>query len=124
MSEKKTVGIPSKRMILSSILEEGYTADVYVKCDKARVPDFLKDIIMLNVGLNLPVPISGLDIDRKGFRGFFSFTRIEHWCDIPWEAVPQIDGQIKYIWLDEFVPPPEEDKEEESKPESPKLRLV
>jgi len=41
----------------------------------------------------LVVPISGLQIDVRGIRGWLRFKGVHHWCDIPWVAVWRAAGQ-------------------------------
>lgn len=54
-----------------------------------EVPEFCRGSspLVLQWGLNLPVPIRDLVVDDEGIRGGLSFQRETHWCSVPWSAV-------------------------------------
>lgn len=62
--------------------------------------------VMLQVGLNLAVPIIDLEIDNAGWRGTLSFNRRGFFCDISWGAVFYIVGVsgVGCAWPED-VPP-------------------
>lgn len=48
--------------------------------------------LLLQFGLNLPIPIPDLAVDDAGIRGTLSFSRTPHYVDVPWSAVFQLVG--------------------------------
>jgi hypothetical protein len=54
-----------------------------------RVPKSLKGNphVMFNLGLNLPVPITDLEITDKGWSATLSFNDGFYRCNVPWDAV-------------------------------------
>jgi len=48
--------------------------------------------LVLQVGLNLPVPIPDLTVDETGISCTLSFSRSPFWCHIPWSAVYALVG--------------------------------
>ncbi|MFK8004260.1 MAG: hypothetical protein AB8H86_32140 [Polyangiales bacterium] len=63
--------------------------------DGVELPDSLSDEphVMLQVGLDLPVPIPDLRVDRRGISGTLSFARSPFRCVVPWSAVYAICGE-------------------------------
>ena len=49
--------------------------------------------VMLQLGLDLPVPIPDLRVDVRGISGTLSFARLPFRCVIPWAAVYAICGE-------------------------------
>jgi hypothetical protein len=81
------------RMSFLGLLEQG---DVLTHIN-ALLPDVIvpkmarHEHLVLQIGLNLPVPITGLGIDSEGITGTFTFDRQPYWCNIPWTAVFAIE---------------------------------
>jgi hypothetical protein len=70
--------------------------------EEAVVPPWLSDQpqLVLQIGLDLPVPIPDLRVDDVGVYGTLSFNRAPFTCSVPWEAVFAVvsdDGQ-GMIW--------------------------
>lgn len=63
--------------------------------DGVELPESLshEPHVMLQLGLDLPVPIPDLRVDRRGISGTLSFARIPFRCVIPWSAVYAICGE-------------------------------
>ncbi len=59
--------------------------DVVVPDAFRRRPDLAFDI-----GLNMPVPINDLAVTEEGVACTLSFSRVPHWCYVPWTAVFQM----------------------------------
>lgn len=59
-----------------------------------RLPPYLRKLTntVLNVGLNMPIPIPDLAVDDIGIRGTLSFNSGPCFCDVPWEAVFALMG--------------------------------
>jgi hypothetical protein len=59
-----------------------------------RVPEWLKrqPQLVLQVGLDMPVPIPDLRVDDTGVFGTLSFNRAPFTCVVPWEAVFAVVG--------------------------------
>lgn len=87
---------PDKRKTLEELLEKGF---VYVHLDPrlkhVRVPKWLRHDaqLVLQVGLNLPIPITDLTVDDTGVGATLSFQRAPHYCHVPWDAVFAIVGE-------------------------------
>src|SRR3954469_20236293 len=98
---------PSKREQLNKLLERG---SVFVHLDPRRpgvvVPAWLtrKPQLVLQLGLNFPIPIRDLEIDEQGVRCTLSFNRAPFYCVLPWTAVYALvaeDGQVT-VWPSEL----------------------
>jgi len=106
--------------------------------------------LVLQVGLDMAVPILDLMVDKDGVRGTLSFNHSPWFCSIPWDAVfaLQDDNGKGMVWpealpeeiQDELAreagiaPPPEpsaallealmDDEDEDEAPRRPSLRVV
>ena len=102
--------LPSKKDVALSLLE---VSSVYVHLDPRRpgvsVPkNFLKQPqLILQMGLNMVIPIPDLVVDDEGISCTLSFSRVPFWCRMPWTAIYALvaeDGRGGMIWPDD-VPP-------------------
>lgn len=85
--------------------------------DGVIVPEFCRGTcpLVLQWGLNMANPIRDLAVDESGIRGWLSFARVPHWCDVPWTAVlAMTDDTGKGVQFN--APPPV--------PAQPALRLI
>jgi stringent starvation protein B len=59
--------------------------------------------LVLQVGLNMAVPIPDLHVDDEGVSCTLSFNRSPFWCRLPWTAIYALVGDDKrgMIWPDE-----------------------
>jgi stringent starvation protein B len=59
--------------------------------------------LVLQVGLNMAVPIPDLHVDDEGVSCTLSFNRNPFWCRLPWTAIYALVGDDKrgMIWPDE-----------------------
>ncbi|MDP3278981.1 MAG: ClpXP protease specificity-enhancing factor SspB [Deltaproteobacteria bacterium] len=89
-----------KHAHILELLERG---SVYIHLDPRRpgvsVPQWLRDRhqLVLQIGLNFPIPIRDLEIDDEGVRCTLSFNRQPTFCELPWTAVYALvgdDGQV------------------------------
>lgn len=62
--------------------------------ESVMVPKWLKNQpqLVLQVGLDMPVPIPDLRVDDQGVSGTLSFNRARFFCNVPWEAVFALVG--------------------------------
>ncbi|MFO0759522.1 MAG: ClpXP protease specificity-enhancing factor SspB [Byssovorax sp.] len=62
--------------------------------------------LMLQVGLNMAIPIPDLEVDEEGITCTLSFSQRPFWCSIPWSAVYALVGEDSrgMLWPDD-VPP-------------------
>jgi hypothetical protein len=105
---------PDKHETMLRMLEHG---SVFVHLDPrrpaVRVPvEFSRRAnLVLQIGLNFPIPIRDLEIDAEGFRCTLSFNRVPCYCVIPWTAVFAMSDEAQQVTLwsddvpDEDAPP-------------------
>jgi len=87
--------LPGKRDVATTLLEKG-TAFVHLdpRGGEVVVPTWLKEQpqLVLQVGLNMPIPILDLRVDAAGLHGTLSFNRQPFTCSVPWETVFAVVG--------------------------------
>jgi hypothetical protein len=101
--------LPPKKDVALALLEG---PSVLVHLDPRRegvvVPKWFtgQPQLILQVGLNLPVPIPDLAVDDSGISCTLSFSRSPFWCSIPWSAVYALVGDDGrgMVWPND-VPP-------------------
>jgi stringent starvation protein B len=73
--------------------------------------------LVLQVGLNMAVPIPDLQVDDEALTCTLSFNRSPFWCRLPWSAVYALVGEDKrgMIWPDEV--PAEVESAQRQKPQ-------
>ena len=87
--------LPPKRDVALKLLEE---SSLFIHLDPraegVSVPPWFKKQpqLVLQVGLNMAVPIPDLEVTEKGISCTLSFSRQPHWCFMPWEAVFALVG--------------------------------
>jgi stringent starvation protein B len=117
------VNLPAKKDVTLALLER---STVYIHLDPRRegvaVPPWFKNQpqLVLQVGLNMNIPIPDLEVDESGVRCTLSFNRSPHFCSIPWPAVYALVGDDGrgMVWPDD-VP---EEVVAQAQAESPKQR--
>jgi stringent starvation protein B len=117
--------LPRKKDVALALLEQ---ATVYVHLDPrgeaVRVPPQFKrqPQLVLQVGLNMPVPIKDLQVDDDGVSCTLSFNRSPHFCVIPWTSVFALVGENGrgMVWPDDV--PPEVAAEAEKQAKQQKVR--
>lgn len=129
--------LPPKKDVALAFLERGLVR-VFLDPRPKNVivpPHFKKEPkLILDIGLNLPIPIPDLQVDEAGITCTLSFDRPYHafYCVLPWPSVFALvgDGQRSMVWPDDVPvevqlavkpvkvapPPPERD--------APKLSVV
>ena len=78
------------------------------RIDHVVVPPWLRDKpqLVLQIGLDLPVPIGDLRVDDSGVSGTLSFNRAPFRCTVPWSAVFAMFGDdgMGMVWQSELPP--------------------
>ena len=91
-----TARLPPKNDVALALLE---TASMYIhldpRADTVKVPAWFKKQpqLVLQVGLNMAVPIPDLHVDEQGLSCTLSFNRSPFYCMIPWPAVFALVGE-------------------------------
>jgi hypothetical protein len=87
--------LPNKKDVARALLLKG-TVFVHLdpRSDAVAVPPWLKrqPQLVLQVGLDMPVPIPDLRVDDAGVFGTLSFSRTAFTCVVPWDAVFAVVG--------------------------------
>ncbi len=117
--------LPPKREVAIALLE---TSSVYVHLDPrgagVHVPAWFKKQpqLVLQVGLNMPVPIPDLDVGEEALSCTLSFNRRPEHCWIPWSAIYGLVGEDGrgMIWPEDV--PPEVAAQAQGRPATPKER--
>ena len=98
-----------------------------------RVPDHLRKQpqLVLQFGLDLPVPIPDLRVDESGVHGTLSFNRSPFPCRVPWDAVFGLvgDDAMGVVWREDLPDEIEAEVEQasrrgEAKRRGPALRSI
>lgn len=101
---------PPKKDVARALLLRG---SVFVYLDPRRdgvtVPAWLakQPQLVLQVGLDLPVPIPDLRVDDAGVYGTLSFNRSPFTCVVPWDAVFALwgdDARMGMVWPEDMPP--------------------
>lgn len=98
--------LPNKREVMLALLAE---ASVFIHLDPrgpaVRVPPWFKNQaqLVLQVGLNMAVPIPDLDVSEEGIKCTLSFSRRPFYCSIPWKSVFGLvrEGGPGLVWPDD-----------------------
>ncbi|MEJ7733575.1 MAG: ClpXP protease specificity-enhancing factor SspB [Polyangiaceae bacterium] len=101
--------LPPKKDVAITLLEG---PSVFVHLDPRRpgvsVPKWFarNPQLVLQVGLNMAIPIPDLKVDEDGISCTLSFSRTPFWCKLPWSAVYALVGEDGrgMIWPND-VPP-------------------
>jgi stringent starvation protein B len=101
-----TQPLPPKKEVGLALLER---SSVYIHLDPRQtavvVPPWFKKQpqLVLQVGLNMPVPIMDLRLDDDGMSCTLSFSRTPFFCVVPWSSVFAIVGEDGrgMVWPDD-----------------------
>ncbi len=91
-----TQRVPPKKDVALALLQQ---ASMYIHLDPraeaVQVPAWFKKQpqLVLQVGLNMAVPIPDLNVDERGLSCTLSFNRAPFFCMIPWPAVFALVGE-------------------------------
>ncbi len=102
--------LPPKPEVALALLQTA--SSIYIHLDprneNVRVPSWFKKQpqLVLQVGLNMAVPIPDLDVGKDAISCTLSFNRRPEFCSIPWESIYGLVGEDGrgMIWP-ESVPP-------------------
>jgi stringent starvation protein B len=122
--------LPRKKDVALALLEQ---STVYVHLDPrneaVRVPAWFKKQpqLVLQIGLNMPVPIQDLEVGEEAVSCTLSFSRTPHFCWIPWTSVFALVGENGrgMVWPEDV--PKEvaaQAAQQQKKEAAPKLRAV
>lgn len=119
--------LPPKKEVMLALLER---SSVFVHLDPrredVRVPPWFKKQaqLVLQVGLNMAVPIPDLSVDDDSVSCTLSFSRSPHFCYVPWSAVFALVGDDSrgMVWPND-IPPEVAAQSEKRKREGGKARL-
>ena len=87
--------LPPKKDVVLALLE---STDVFVHLDprteSVKVPAWFKHQpqLVLQIGLNMPVPIPDLEVDDDAVSCTLSFNRSPFFCFVPWQSVYALVG--------------------------------
>jgi len=101
--------LPPKKDVARGLLLRG---TVFVHLDPRRervaIPEWLRTQpqVVLQIGLDMPVPIPDLRVDDTGVLATLSFQRTPFTCSVPWEAVFALVGDDGkgMVWPDDLPP--------------------
>jgi stringent starvation protein B len=122
--------LPPKKDVALALLEQSIVSiHLDPRIEGVRVPAWFMNQpqLVLEVGLNMPVPIPDLDVGDEGISCTLSFNRTPHFCWIPWSSVFALVGKNSrgMVWPDDV--PKEvaaQAAQQQKKETSPKLRSV
>lgn len=101
--------LPAKKDVALALLEQS-TVFVHLdpRSEAVRVPPWFKKQpqLVLQVGLNMAVPIPDLEVSDDALSCTLSFNRSPHFCRIPWTSVFALIGENGrgMVWPED-VPP-------------------
>jgi stringent starvation protein B len=101
-----TQPLPPKKEVALALLER---ASIFVHLDPRQpavvVPPWFKKQpqLVLQIGLNMPVPIPDLRLDEQGMSCTLSFNRAPFFCVVPWRSVFAVVGEDGrgMVWPDD-----------------------
>ena len=100
---------PPKKEVALALLEE---SSMFIHLDPRRADVLVpkgfmgQPQLVLQVGLNMAIPIPDLKVDEAGISCTLSFNRSPFWCRIPWSAVYALidENGRGGVWAED-VPP-------------------
>jgi stringent starvation protein B len=109
MRQMSQARLPPKKHVALALLEH---SSVFIHLDprneRVHVPAWFKRQaqLVLQIGLNMPIPIPDLNLDDEGISCTLSFNRSPHYCRLPWASVFALVGEDGrgMVWPDD-VPP-------------------
>lgn len=130
--------LPPKKEVALALLEG---PSMFVHLDPRRpgvlIPPRFRDKpqLVLQIGLNMFVPIPDLKVDDEGITCTLSFDRAPFWCRMPWSAVYALVGEDGrgMMWPNDIPPevvaqmqnpPPKDTQRAAPKRPRPKLSAV
>ncbi len=99
---------PKKEVALALLQRSSMFIHLDPRSDAVRVPPWFKKQaqLVLQVGLNMAVPIRDLEVDDEAISCTLSFSRSPHFCWMPFSAIYALVGEDGrgMVWPDD-VPP-------------------
>jgi stringent starvation protein B len=101
--------LPPKKEVALALLERCSDRGIFVHLDPRQptvvVPPWYKKQpqLVLQIGLNMPVPIPDLRLDEEGLSCTLSFNRSPFFCSVPWASVFAMVGEDGrgMVWPDD-----------------------
>ena len=101
--------LPPKKEVALALLERSNDRGIFVHLDPRQatvvVPPWFKKQpqLVLQIGLNMPVPIPDLRLDEEGMSCTLSFNRSPFFCVVPWASVFAMVGEDGrgMVWPDD-----------------------
>jgi stringent starvation protein B len=123
-----TARLPPKKDVALALLEQ---ASMYIHLDPraeaVQVPAWFKKQpqLVLQVGLNMAVPIPDLHVDEQGLSCTLSFNRAPFFCMIPWPAVFALVGENgqAMVWAEDVPAEVAAQAQAQKAPEKPRPHL-
>jgi stringent starvation protein B len=123
-----TARLPPKKDVALALLEQ---ASMYIHLDPraeaVQVPAWFKKQpqLVLQVGLNMAVPIPDLHVDEQGLSCTLSFNRAPFFCLIPWPAVFALVGENgqAMVWAEDVPAEVAAQAQAQKPPEKPRPHL-
>ncbi len=123
-----TARLPPKKDVALALLEQ---ASMYVHLDPraeaVQVPAWFKKQpqLVLQVGLNMAVPIPDLHVDDQGLSCTLSFNRAPFFCMIPWPAIFALVGENgqAMVWAEDVPAEVAAQAQAQKAPEKPRPHL-
>jgi stringent starvation protein B len=123
-----TARLPPKKDVALALLEQ---ASMYVHLDPraeaVQVPAWFKKQpqLVLQVGLNMAVPIPDLHVDEQGLSCTLSFNRAPFFCMIPWPAIFALVGENgqAMVWAEDVPAEVAAQAQAQKAPEKPRPHL-
>ncbi len=120
--------LPRKKDVAVALLEQ---SSVFVHLDpraeRVSVPTWFKKQpqLVLQIGLNMAIPIPDLHVDEDGLSCTLSFNRTPHYCVVPWSSVYALVGEDGrgMVWPDDVPPEVAAQMQQKAAPR-PKLAAV
>ena len=101
--------LPAKKDVARALLLRG-TVFLYLdpRVEGVSVPPWLRNQpqLVLQIGLDMPVPMPDLRVDDEGVYGTLSFQRSPYPCRVAWESVFALTGDDGrgMVWPDDMPP--------------------
>src|SRR4051812_17872458 len=123
-----TARLPPKKDVALALLEQ---ASMYIhldpRADSVQVPAWFKKQpqLVLQVGLNMAVPIPDLHVDETGLSCTLSFNRAPFFCMIPWPAVFALVGENgqAMVWAEDVPAEVSAQAQAQKAPPKPRAHL-
>ncbi|HOT10334.1 MAG TPA: ClpXP protease specificity-enhancing factor SspB [Polyangiaceae bacterium] len=121
---------PDKQQLMNYLLAEAPSVFIHLDPRQEKVvvpPRFRKNpMLILEIGLNMRVPIPDLNVDAEGVTCTLSFGGKPYWCQLPWPSVFALVGsdQRGYVWFEQVPKEVADRYVSPSKSPAPKLKAV